>query len=38
MCYTTLVQPFEPQGRRFTNFFYYYYYLMVLYVHRNYMT
>ena len=26
MCYTMLVQRFEPQGRRFTNFHYYYYY------------
>ena len=25
MCYATLVQRFEPQGRRFTNFHYYYY-------------
>ena len=25
VCYTMLVQHFEPQGRRFTNFHYYYY-------------
>ena len=25
MCYTMLVQRFEPQGRRFTNFHHYYY-------------
>ena len=24
MCYTMIVQRFEPQGRRFTNFYYYY--------------
>ena len=29
MCYTMLVQRFEPQGRRFTNFHYYYLLLLL---------
>ena len=29
VCYTVLVQRFEPQGRRFTNFHYYYYHNML---------
>ena len=30
VCNTMLVQRFEPQGRRFTNFHYYYYLLLLL--------
>ena len=33
VCYTMLVQRFEPQGRRFTNFHYYYYYSHIGRVH-----